>query len=180
MAFRRGDRWLASWYEGGSAGRRRTKSCPSRELAETIEEHMRAREIMIRMGLTTRRDAEVASKSRTPVPKLVDLHHRALVGRGVTAIYARETKRCALAALDCFRTICEVNAEQLGAWLTAGVRDERWSPRTWNHYLKAARAVMRWAVENEYLGEDPLRSLRLREDPAATKERRALTVGEFR
>ncbi|MCH8315883.1 MAG: tyrosine-type recombinase/integrase [Planctomycetes bacterium] len=65
-------------------------------------------------------------------------------------------------------------------WLDTEGRRKGWSPRTYNAFLKAAKAVTRWAEAKDYIARDPLRSLRLAEDPANVKVRRALTVQEFR
>ena len=140
---------------------------------------MRGRETLIALGITTRRDAEIATKSKTKVSIVIDRYVVELVSTRVTAAYAAEARRLATAILDQFNRIGEVNAEVVVGWLDREGRRKSWSPRTYNAHLKAAKAITRWAEAKDYIVRDPLRSLRLAEDPANTKVRRALTVHEF-
>lgn len=176
MAYKREGQWIATWSE---QGRRRTKSCADRTTAIAVERHMRGREKLIEIGATTRRDAEIATKSKTKASDVVDRYIAELVGTRPTTAYSTEAKRLAKASLGQFNRIGEVNGERVVSWLDSEGRRKHWSPRTHNAYLKAAKAVTRWAEAKDYITRDPLRSLRLLEDAANTKPRRALTVGEF-
>ncbi len=176
MAWRRGRRWIASWYQDGS---RRTKSCPTRDAAERVEHYMRGRELMITMGITTRREAEATARANVPPGFVVGLYCESIESRGVSAAHIRELQRAAHQVLVGFQTLAEVKPARVDWWLAERAAARGWSPRTRNHYLRSARAVVTWAASNGYLAEDPLRSLRPLEDPASTRERRALTVEEF-
>jgi integrase len=171
MVFKRGHSWVAQWTEDG---RRRTKSCSARDLAERVEEHAKGRELLIQMGLTSRRGAEQAALANTSTDKVCELYCQTIRGSEAHRACVRSAAKEVLAGAGC---IGEVRGPMVTAWLER--RRPGWSPRTYNHYLRAARAVTAWAANQNYIEADPLRGLRRMLDPAMTRERRSLTVAEF-
>lgn len=171
MVFKRGRRWVAQWIEDGH---RRTRTCDTRDLAERVESHARARELLIEMGMTSRRSAEQAALANTPTDKVVELYCETIRGSEAHRAWVQSAAKEVLAIGG---SIGEVRSPAVTAWLER--RRAKWSPRTFNHYLRAARAVTAWAAEQNYIEADPLRGLRRILDPSMTRERRALTVVEF-
>lgn len=159
--------WAASWTQDGQ--RRRRFFSAKRDAVE-FEALMRRREQDIADGLIDRRTAEVQDRQQEPIAYAVDAYVGMLERRGRSRQHTREQRRLLELITTGMVAVGQINHDRIMAriaTLSAGK-----SPRTYNGYIKAARAWCRWLDGHAWIHRNPLATSELRRDDADTLVRR--------
>ena len=178
---RPGARWSIAFTD--EAGRRRTKRAycdkrASETLARKLEDEAKAiRDGLIDVGAERRAEA-----ARAPIEGHIDDYRRALDEKGDASEHVKQTIAYVRAAADTlkWRTLADVRAEPVSAWL-ADLRDTRGlGPRTLNARRTALKGFTRWLIRHNRLAADPLAAVpAMKQSADVRRKRRPLTSDEL-
>ena len=119
---------------------------------------------------------------KKPILMHIEAYEQHLKAKGNTAVHVRETinrvKRCC--KHQQIKTVLQIKATEIEAFLTFLRDKEHRSLETCNHYLRSMKSFTRWLLRNERINRNPLEILSLfnvRTD--RRHDRRALSMEEF-
>lgn len=143
-------------------GVRRTRNCAAdKRTAEQVAASIEARIERIRLGLSNPREERRLTEERRALRDHVEEFVDGLRARGNTSTHAAATRGMLL------RLFGEIHAERLSDLTPARVqrnlgerRERGLSARAANKYLTACRTLLRWAIADGRIAEDPLIGLR--------------------
>ncbi len=171
--------WIEFFDHDGK--RRRKKGFSEKGLSEQLAAKLENEALLRRSGMIDPLAEKLAAERRTPMEEHLKAYEKNLNERGTTAKHVKLTMtRVRALVKQCkMERLTELSVEQVQSGLAALQGQEKFGPRTYNHYVQAIVSYGHWLVETSRLAAHPLLSLKRQNvELDVRRKRRALEVGE--
>lgn len=162
--------------------RRRRKGFSEKGLSEQLAAKLENEALLRRSGMIDQAAEKLAAERRTPIDEHLKSYEKNLKQRSTTAKHVKLTMTRLHALLkQCkIERLAELSVEQVQSGLTALQEQEKFGPRTYNHYVQAIVSYGHWLVEASRLAAHPLLSLKRQNvELDIRRKRRALSDEEI-
>jgi integrase len=180
----RGKRNAPYWIEffDHEGKRRRKKGFSEKGLSEQLAAKLENEVLLRRSGMIDPFAEKLAAERQAPMEEHLKTYERNLNERGTTSKHVKltMTRLRALVKQCKMERLTQLSVEQVQSGLAALQVQEKFGPRTYNHYVQAIVSYGHWLVETSRLAAHPLLSLKRQNvELDVRRKRRALDDQEI-
>jgi integrase len=173
--------YIAKYRDGHGVVREVSTKCRDEQAARRVLADLERKAELIRSGVITADEADVARHNAVPLAKHVEAYGEHLRLKQVAAMYHYNTLRhLNIVAADCgFSTLSDLRRGPFERWLLGKAKADM-APRTRNGYREALVGFCNWCVQTRRLTHNPFAAVpKANEKIDLRRKRRALTEAEL-